>query len=490
MLIQNNPIEIKFDLNPQQLIKLKQELTYTDKAANEAYRRFKHAKWYMGAYGEEAYWDELARLKTLVNKCLLSEESDGTFSTYSGLAPIVEKVLGEKVKNNVSYPEPQLIAWHNLPQYEMFYYQKEALEKLLQAKHAGVEIGTGLGKSYIILHLVKELGLKAVVMAPSTSIADQLLETFTNHFGTKVVGKCYSGKKDTKKLITIALPQTLIKLDKKSKEYKDLLKTQVFIADESHLCPAETLSQVCFGLMENAPYRFFFSATQIRNDGKDLLLNGITGPIVHRMTVREGVEQGYLSKPVFKVITAVTNDFCDSSDPNENTRSALLYNPNVIKRAAQLANGFVKHMNHQVLILVDEVEQFTKLLPYFEYQVGFAHGPLGENKSKVPEAYWKSEHTELVKKFNNNELPILVGTSCISTGTDIRTCKTVIYLMGGRSEIQVKQSVGRSTRKIPGKTECNFIDFDIVNNEVCHRHAQQRIAIYEDLHGPVEIIKC
>lgn len=489
MIYQNDPSYVVLDLDVAQVKLLTRELTYTDKQAEQAYRRFKHARWYAGKYGDEAYQEELDRLKGLVTKCLLNEDfAGGDYSVLSGLKDLVSKLLNKPIVNNIVYPEPGLLAWDSKPEFEMHYYQKDALAKLLEAKHAGVEIGTGLGKSFIILHLVKQLALKTVVLAPSTSIADQLLETFTHHLGSKRVGKCYDGKKDVKKLVTIALPQTLIKLDGHSKEFKELTKTQVFVADESHLCPAETLKQVCFGLMANAPYRFFFSATQLRNDGKDLLLEAITGPIVYKMTVREGVDQGFLAKPVFKVVRTKSDYPCTKADPNDNTREDLFYNPLVIKTAAQLANSFVDLMGHQVLILIDEVEQFTKLLPYFKFEAGFAHGPLSDNKSKVPEAYWKSEHTELVKKFNDGKLPILVGTSCISTGTDIRNVKTVIYLMGGRSEIQVKQAVGRSTRKVPGKTECNFIDFDVVNNEVCHRHAEERMEYYDTIYGPTEVI--
>lgn len=489
MIHRTTPSVTSFDLTPQQLKLVKQALTYTDKAAEQAYRRFRHASWFMGKHGEDAFYEELERLKNQVTKCLLKGQTSGEYQTWSGLEGVVAKILGEKVVNDVEYPEPDLVAWDNPPTFSLHYYQKAALEKLLDAKHGGVEIGTGLGKSYIILHLAKELGLKTVIMAPSTSIADQLYETFKLHFGAKQVGRCYSGKKEYKKLFTIALPQTLIKLKKGSPESKALAKSKVFIADESHLCPAETLSEVCFGLMESAPYRFFFSATQLRNDGKDMLLDAITGPIVYKMSVREGVDQGFLAKPVFKMVKTFSDNPCERQDPNENTREDLLYNPRVIKQAATLANNFVKHLNHQVLILIDEVEQFTKLLPYLEYEVGFAHGPLSDNKSKVPEAYWKSEHTELVKQFNDGSLPILVGTSCISTGTDIRNVKSMIYLMGGRSEIQVKQAIGRATRKIPGKTECNVIDFDVVNNEVCHRHAEARTEIYDEIYGPVEEIK-
>lgn len=484
MLRLTTPTKLELDITDSKYEKLRKVLTYTDKAAQQTYQRFKHARWYIGKFGEEAYLEELERLKSETVKCLL----DGNY-TYSGLADLVSKTLQQPIVSDVVYPEPELMAWENKPVHKMYYYQEAALAKLLEAKHAGVEIGTGLGKSYIIIHLVKNLGLQTVVMAPSTSIAEQLYESFVFHFGTRQVGRCFGGKKEYKKLITIALPQTLTRLDKTDPIYKKLSKSQVFIADESHLCPAETLSKVCFGLMQDSPYRFFFSATQLRNDGLDLLLDAITGPIVYKMTVKEGVDQGFISKPVFKMVKTITDVPCNSEDPNENTRECLLYNPRVIKLAADLANKFVTHLNHQVLILIDEVEQFTKLLPYLQHEVGFAHGPLSDNKAKVPESYWKAESTDLVKRFNDGELPILVGTSCISTGTDIRTVKTMIYLMGGRSEIQVKQAVGRATRKIPGKTECNVIDFDVTNNSTTHRHALARKEIYEEIHGPVEEIK-
>jgi hypothetical protein len=62
--------------------------------------------------------------------------------------------------------------------------------------------------------------------------------------------------------------------------WEKLSKAQVFIADESHMTPAKTLQEVCFGLLKHAPYRFFFSATQMRGDGLGLLLEGIVGKIV------------------------------------------------------------------------------------------------------------------------------------------------------------------------------------------------------------------
>jgi superfamily II DNA or RNA helicase len=136
------------------------------------------------------------------------------------------------------------------------------------------------------------------------------------------------------------------------------------------------------------------------------------------------------------------------------------------------------------------VEQFSYLLPHLKFPVGFAHGPLNTNKEKVPKEYWDSDPNDLVKQFNEGKLPILIGTSCISTGTDIQSVKTMIYLMGGKSEIQVKQAFGRCTRihKETNKTSCNVIDFNITNIPVLKRHASIRKSIYKDLYDDVSVL--
>lgn len=483
-----SPTKLKLDLTTEeQITKVKSVLTFTDKAAKQALERFKKNKWFIRAKGEEAFYNEIEKLKAQVKQCLLLEEPDGLYC-YSGLEDLITKTLQESCCSEVEYPEEKLLPWENSPKFELHYFQKESVELLLQAKHAGVEIATGLGKSAIITHLVKRLGLKTLVMAPSSSIAEQLYENLVYHFGKKKVGKCFGGKKEYKKLITVALPQTLIQLEQDSEEYIELSKSEVCCFDESHTFAAKTLAEVCFGVASKAPYRFFFSATQMRNDGKDLLLEAITGKIVYTMTAKQGVDEGFIAKPIFKMVRTTCDTEKYSEDPNELTRHYLYYNPKVIKQAAELANNFVQHLNHQVLILVDEVEQFSKLLPFFKFKAEFAHGPLGENKKKVPEAYWESRPNELVEKFNNKEIQILVGTSAVAVGTDFRTVRTIIYLMGGKSEIQVKQAIGRGTRKVEDKTFCNFIDFDVENCPTTHRHANARAEIYDDVYGPVEYL--
>lgn len=499
-LIGINPTTVQIhDPDPKELLELRASLTYRDKKVQ--YELFKHKKadWFRNKnpMGWEAKLEDLKSREVI---CLLKDTKDpNIFETHSGITHVLEKKYSIGVGLTYSYPRGSTLPWAKVPDKIPYPYQQSAFEELLHEKHARVEMGTGLGKSFIILNLVRELGLKTVVMAPSTSIADQLYSDFVKHLGKKYVGAYYDGKKEAKKLIVIGNAQSLTRVEEGSDAWELLKDTQVFIADESHLCPAATLVNVCFGLVKGAPWRFFFSATQMRNDGLDLLLDAITGPTVYRMTVREGVDGGYLARPHFRMIKTRSESGYQSEDANEMTRKHLFYNPVVLQQIAEVVNLSVDKLGHQVLILIDEVEQFTQLLPLLRHQVAFAHGPLQAtqrhangtvkvqgNLEKVPEAYRDSDPNALVDSFNACEFPILVGTSCISTGTDIRSVKTCIYWKGGKSEIEVKQGIGRCTRKIPGKTACTIVDFDVENIGILSKHALARRDIYEDIYGPVE----
>lgn len=477
-LEQVSPTQVRINgVEGVHLDQLRAQLQYVDKKVEFEIQKLKRN---VRLYHYPNFQERLDQLKGQRVKSLLFKDDDG-YWTYSGLMPSLARNLRASSSSGVRYPDPKPLPWNKKP-FEPFPYQGQAHTALLAARHAGVEIGTGLGKSLIITYIIKSLGLKTVVMAPSKSIAHQLQKGLISAFGRKYVGFYGDGRKDTGKLITVAIAASLTKLPAAGPVFAD---TQVFIADESHLCPASTLSKVCFGLLANAPYRFFFSATQLRNDGLDLVLDAISGPIVYRMSVKEGIDQGYLARLKTTVCRVPSRSYFQSRDVIEMTRQHLFYNPGVNKLAGALVNRFTSE-GRQVLVLVEELEQFTHLLPYFKSRVAFAHG--GDPKGVLPDAYRKSDPEALVDEFNAGELPVLVGTSCISTGTDVKANKVTMYLRGGKSEIEVFQgAVGRSTRlhEPVGKTSCDIVDFDVYNIDSLHRHTGERLKYYAQV-GPVE----
>jgi superfamily II DNA or RNA helicase len=226
-----------------------------------------------------------------------------------------------------------------------------------------------------------------------------------------------------------------------------------------------------------------------------LVLEGITNKIVYHMTVKDGVDQGWLAKPKFKVMTVESPVTTIHQDYQELVDEHFFKNKLVNQKAAEFANMAVELLGHQVLILVEHIEQFQYLLPYFKYEAGFAHGGVTvANKHYLPKEYHKSDPTALVDKFNKGELKILVGTSCISTGTDLKPVKTLINLQAGVSEIKIRQAVGRGTRKVADKEDFNYIDFCVTikdladRNNILVRHCLSRVKTYRDIYDNLEWI--
>lgn len=457
------------------------DLTYTDKKVQFQLRRLQQSSW------ASAY--QISELEKKVKTCLLFSDNKG-YWTYPGFAPRLSRTYGLSIENNVIYPPEKTLPWKIKPEHEMHYYQKDSYSELINARHAAVELATGTGKTLILTHIIKNYGLKTLIMAPSISIAQQIHDLLVKAFDRKNVGAYFGSKKEYKKQIVVGIPQSLVNVKDGSPAFDAISQTEVFIADESHQCPAKTLASVCFGLVKDAPYRFFFSATQTRIDGLELLLEGITSEIVYQYSARSAIDEGFLAKPVFKIIKLESDDLTIPDDVNEQTRRHLYYNDRVLDKAASIANHCVKTLNHPVLILIDEIEQFQGLYNRLTVPCGFAHGTLTAENSKFVPSTHQNEFTpnELVEKFNNGEIPVLIGTSCISIGTDIRAVKTMIYLRGGKSVIEVKQSVGRCTRKVPGKDKCNVIDFWITNIPAMERHAMERKEIYEEISGDVSVV--
>lgn len=477
------------DYSESQLAILQANCKYHDLRVDQEILRFKRGlSWFITQHGEEEFYIKLNELKLARYKTVLFKDEDGTLWTYAGLGEKLSTLLDSPVEDQVIYPESELIPWLKPPEFTLYPYQDETVNLLLEKKHAGVSLSTGLGKTLIILTICKKLGLKTVIMAPSKNIAKQIYALFLTHFGKKYVGFYGDGKKDPSKLFVIGIAASLTRVDPESEDFEKLSSSQVFISDESHLTPANTFEKVCSELCANAPYRFFFSGTQMRTDGLDVLLDGITGPLVKKMSVKDGVVGGYLSPPIFKMVQLGSASTYKSEDINKMTRRHLFYNPQVVSKAATIINYHISQ-GKPVLVLIEELEQFAHLLPHLKHAPKFAHGPVTqETRSKIAPEFHKCDVEELVDEFNRGDNLLLIGTSCISIGTDLKATQVIVFLQGGISEINVRQSIGRGTRLYPGKKDCLVYDFDVVSVPSMHRHAMARRVIYEDIYGPVKTI--
>jgi hypothetical protein len=148
--------------------------------------------------------------------------------------------------------------------------------------------------------------------------------------------------------------------------------------------------------------------------------------------------------------------------------------------------------------LVEELEQIAMLLPLLKVPAAIAHSE--KKADRLMElGISKVDPSESVEKFNKAEALVLIGTSCIATGTNIYPCQNTINWAGGASEIRTKQgAVGRSVRlhsQNPWKDKCVFKDkatiwdFDVRDCYVLKRHLEERLKYYGKSGSEIKFIK-
>lgn len=494
-IVLENPTKLRL---PNGLVKdpnFVKDLKYTNTSIGFQLLRWKKeekkssSSWFVIKYGIQALRDKIKEIEDQANCSAIFKDSKG-FWTYSGLAESISKKWDIPIVKEFTLPKPTPIKFKHILDYEPRDYQLESTEKLISAGHGAVELATGTGKSTIIALCIRDLGRSAVVVAPTTSIANQLFETLSQLFTTKLVGKYYGGKKQPEKFIVVGTDDSLRRIKTENPHWDLISQKEVLLFDESHLAPASSLESMCMKLFENIPYRFFYSGTQTRNDGLELVLEGITSSILHSLPAREAIAGGYISPIKFfniqsKSLAKINND----DDPLVQLKKHLRENKNVYDQVKKILPKAVSS-DKKILILIDHVKQFKYLLPCLDgFRFGFAHGGVTkDNKSYLPQELYKSNPMELVKSFDGGEFPILVGTSCISTGTDIKSTSMIIDLVMNKSEIRARQAVGRGTRLFPNKKDCMYFYFNVENVPKMKKYSQSLTNIFKTI-GPVSEIR-
>jgi len=452
-VIISDPTKAYVSGTDEEVYKLKKLLTYTNTSAQFQYRKILKNRWWKNR-DPDGWAKACEDLKCKIKSVLVFEDSNGIFVRPASLS-YLEPYFSDMSQNTVvkvSFPNPRPFPWHNPLPFILHPYQDESIKNLISVKHGNVQLCTGAGKSAIILKIARDLGLKTVVAVPSVSIFNEMLKNFEHHFGKSSVGALGDGKKRLGKLFTVAISNSLRNLSSESAEYKEIASADVLLVDESHLWGADTLEELCHSLFCKTPYRMFFSGTQTRSNGTEVLLQSIIGKTVCTLTTEDAVKKRYVCDHDFTIIKVPTQrPSYSSDDPIDMKRKHLLNNENVAILYAKIANSSAKVKGESTLVLVEEIHQIALIAKFLEVPYAYAHGNTG-NKSELSDlGLSKSNAEEAVEKFNKGEVKVLIGTSCISTGTNIYPTHNTCNWQGGSSEIKTKQgTIGRSVRHLKG----------------------------------------
>lgn len=407
---------------------------------------------------------------------------DGKFPT--GHLKIVESIIkqcGHEYTLNDKREIPvatNFFKWVNRPPYERRPYQKEILAKCLDNGRGVVESAVGSGKSLMAADLIKELGVNTLFIVPSSGLSDQIFKDFRTWFGAHQVEiintKAVRAKKALKPIRIITI-QSLASLNK-SNELDHLTKDiGCVVVDEFHHAGSESFVKL-LPKINNIYYRFGFTGTFLRNDGKTLDMWGFLSNVLYRYSAAQAISEGYLT-PIEVKIHELGGSY--SKNYQKEYKANYCHNPALL---SEIKNIVYNAEGKQILILVTRKEDSGHLIHEFLKRKGIESTFISGDNSK-------EEITEAIQSFNDLNTNILIGSTVVGEGINIASADHLILCQGGKSEIQLVQAVGRLVRLYPGKEIGVLHDFNFTGTKYMGKHLKMRLEAVEHNFAPLSIDK-
>jgi len=380
-------------------------------------------------------------------------------------------------------------------------YQIETAYNIIKNKCCLAELATSAGKSlilYIVLAYLmeqKKTG-KVLMIVPNVSLVVQATEDFYEYNRGSLdldieIQQIFAGSKVRKGAnIVIGTYQSLVK---KKKEYFDEYTT--VMVDETHKAKAvsiKTILEKC----QNADRVFGVSGTIPKPDSLDrLTLMAYTGPVIQKVMAEQLIKEGYISPVEVKVI-----EMNYAPDTVRESFKYLTKTEDDRKRLLNLEQNYVIQDKTRLDFITDTLLKVKKNQLILFYRTEYGNKLYDTLRNKCTRRIFyidggtdKNLREEYKRAMEDGEGKILVASfGTFSTGINIKNLHTVSLTESFKSDVIIRQSIGRGLRLHEDKDKLIIIDFvDDFRFEnftnYLYRHSKKRKEIYDEQKFPYEI---
>ena len=371
-------------------------------------------------------------------------------------------------------------------------YQIETAYNILKFRKCLAELATSAGKTLISFLTVaymleKQKAEKILFIVPNVSLVVQAHEDFHEYnYMNRVplrIQQIFAGQKiKSNKNVVIGTYQSLIK---KPKEYFE--EFDAVIVDETHKAKSasiKTILQKC----TNASYKFGLSGTLPKDGTLDkLTLLSQTGPVISEVKAAFLQKEGHIAQCTVKVIEmnyateSQRISFQELAQNKYENKDVFQLEQNfVIQSDARLnfISNVISRIPRNSLVLFHRIEHgkklYEKLRQESDKRVFYVDG--GTDKD-IREEYKK-------KMEAGEEVVIVASYGTFSTGISIKKIHNIFFTESFKSEVIIRQSIGRGLRQHESKDRVLIIDF--VDNiktpewqNYLYKHGKARQAIYK-----------
>lgn len=324
--------------------------------------------------------------------------------------------------------------------YQDYFYNKFFENIRNGIKNVCIAAYTGTGKTYMSAAIAEKYlqnGGIVIFIAPRINLVYQTIKSF-DHLGRIQIIQG-SKKFDDNGNIYIASLQTLVRRNL-------AFSPSLIIHDERHNGFKGKSSKK---VMEKFPNCDYLSLTATPFDAKGYPLKGF-GSILNYKTIQWYIDNNYLVDcdcyaPVMPDLASVKTT---AGDYNEKDLDSVMNNDvmigNIIEKTKDMIIG-KKTLFFAVTIA--HAEAVAKQYSDAGFSAVAYH-------SKLDTTY----REEIIKKFENGSIDILVSVSALVMGFDVPDVNCIIVARPTKSQSFYRQLIGRGMRPFPGKLFCLLID--------------------------------
>ena len=371
-------------------------------------------------------------------------------------------------------------------------YQIETAYNILKFRKCLAELATSAGKtliSFLTVAYMLEKGhaQRILFIVPNVSLVVQAHEDFHEYnYKNRIdlrIQQIFAGQEVKKnKNIIIGTYQSLIK-----KDAAYFAEFDAVIVDETHKAKGASIKEILSKCV-NAKYRFGLSGT-IPKDGTldKLTLMSQTGPVISEVKASFLQEQGHIAQCVVKVIEMnyatpkQRTAFMELAQNRYENKDVFSLEQNfVITSEARLnfISNVIARVPRNSLVLFHRIEHgqrlYEKLRQESNKRVFYVDGG---TDSDIREEYKK-------KMEAGDEIVIVASFGTFSTGISIKKIHNIFFTESFKSEVIIRQSIGRGLRQHASKDKVLIVDFvdDIRTLEwdnYLYKHGKVRQSIYK-----------
>ena len=406
------------------------------------------------------------------------------------------------------------------PHIEPYAYQLEAVHRGLKYKFCSQELATSAGKTlifFIYLSFLKRKGIitkdkKALLVVPKTSLVNQTADAFEKEYQTGLVSwnihriggtNSFSQKKFDDCELVISTYQSLIMDDGKPKKPKkdkngkirnpivrqtkpEFFKNfSVICIDEAHTSRGNSIRDI-LKASTNAEYKLGLSGTiKIEEQYSDFFkIQEYLGPLSMIVKAKFLMENDY---SVDVMVNMVRLKYPED-DPFVKGYAELKETGGATgKEKYEIEKAFIVSYEPRINFIAklcsklqgNKMVLFTNVKDQYGKRIYDKIKETNEHVYYIDGGVKDDDRSEYRSIMESNAGVVLVASfGTFSTGINLKNINYIIFAESYKSEITVRQSIGRGMRKLLGKHKITILDLVDDLDGYIVKHGKKREQIY------------